>query len=163
MSSPRRYPKVAPATTENPVMRHLQQSENFQVPEMNESNSASFDDLELHAWLEDRQDDALDDLPFGVIGFDREGAVNRYNAVESRLAGLPPARVMGLALFTVVAPCMNNFLVAQRFEDAAAESAVLDSTIDYVLTLRMRPEKVRMRLLAAPGYARRYVLIERRR
>jgi hypothetical protein len=56
---------------------------------------------------------------------------------------------------------MNNYLVAQRFEDAAAIGDTLDDIIDYVLTLRMRPVKVRLRLLAAAGAAYRYVLVQR--
>jgi hypothetical protein len=56
---------------------------------------------------------------------------------------------------------MNNYLVAQRFEDSAAAGTELDETLDYVLTLRMRPSRVRLRLLAAPGTALRYVCIER--
>jgi hypothetical protein len=57
---------------------------------------------------------------------------------------------------------MNNFMVAQRFEDAEDDGTVLDATIDYVLTLRMRPVKVALRLLAAPGSAIRYVLVQRK-
>ncbi len=106
-------------------------------------------------------DDALDALDFGVIGFDAQTVVHRYNRFESQAAGLSPQRVLGHPLFTVVAPCMNNFLVAQRFEDAAASAAPLDALIDYVLTLRMRPVKVKLRLLAAPGAALRYVLVQR--
>jgi photoactive yellow protein len=110
----------------------------------------------------DRLDaDALDRLGFGVIGFDPDGVVERYNAFESKAAGLAPARVLGQPLFAVVAPCMNNFLVAQRFEDAAEANAGLDATIDYVLTLRMRPVKVRLRMLADPAATARYVLVQR--
>ena len=122
----------------------------------------SFVDPHLHAWLDDATPETLDQLEFGVIGFDDKGVVNRYNAFESQAAGLSLDRVLGNPLFTVVAPCMNNFLVAQRFEDARAASDKLDVTIDYVLTLRMRPVKVRLRLLAAPGSATRYVIVERR-
>jgi hypothetical protein len=57
---------------------------------------------------------------------------------------------------------MNNFMVAQRFEDAQDDGTVLDDTIDYVLTLRMRPVKVALRLLAAPDSAIRYVLVQRK-
>ena len=104
----------------------------------------------------------LDALEFGVIGFDAAGVVRRYNAFESEAAGLSLPRVVGHSLFNVVAPCMNNFLVAQRFEDAAASGTSLDATIDYVLTLRMRPVKVKLRLLSAPEVAMRYVLVQRR-
>jgi photoactive yellow protein len=106
-------------------------------------------------------DPALDDLPFGIIGFDAEGVVRRYNRFESEAAGLSVSRVVGHALFTVVAPCMNNFMVSQRFEDAQADGQLLDETLDYVLTLRMRPVKVKLRLLARPGAALRWVLVGR--
>jgi hypothetical protein len=56
---------------------------------------------------------------------------------------------------------MNNFMVAQRFEDALADGTLLDDTIDYVLTLRMRPVKVALRLLASPAGSHRYVLVQR--
>jgi photoactive yellow protein len=104
----------------------------------------------------------LDELEFGVIGFDVETVVRRYNAYESKAAALSAKSVLGHPLFTVVAPCMNNFLIAQRFEDAAAAATRLDDTIDYVLTLRMRPVKVKLRLLASDGVALRYVLVSRR-
>ena len=108
--------------------------------------------------------DALetDAVPFGVIGFDLEGTVRRYNRWESEAAGLRLNQALGLNLFGVVAQCMNNYLVAQRFEDAASAGEPLDATIDYVLTLRMRPQRVRMRLLSAPGAALRFVCIHRR-
>ena len=38
---------------------------------------------------------------------------------------------------------MNNYLVAQRFIDEPE----IDDTIDFVLTLRMRPTPVKLRLL----------------
>jgi len=88
--------------------------------------------------------------------------VRDYNSLESKMAGLSKERVIGQPLFTVVAPCMNNFMVAQRFEDAAAAGQALDLTLDYVLTLRMRPVKVQLRLLAAPDAQRRFVLVNRR-
>jgi len=104
----------------------------------------------------------LDQLDFGVIGFDADTNVCRYNRTESEAAGLTPPRVLGQPLFTNVAPCLNNFMVAQRFEDAEDGNSALDETIDYVLTLRMRPIKVKLRLLAEPGSAVRYVLVQRR-
>jgi photoactive yellow protein len=121
----------------------------------------SFADSALHGELERCSNDDLDALDFGVIGIDAAGVVQRYNSFESKAAGLSSQRVVGHHLFTVVAPCMNNFMVAQRFEDALAGGTVLDATIDYVLTLRMRPVKVKLRLLAAPGSAVRYVLVKR--
>ncbi|HYF55218.1 MAG TPA: PAS domain-containing protein [Salinarimonas sp.] len=99
----------------------------------------------------------LDGLPFGVIGLDGEGHVAVYSAVEARYAGLPRDAVLGRHFYTAVAPCMNNALVAGRMEGTDA----LDATIDYVLTFRMRPTRVRIRLLKAQGAPRRYLLIQR--
>jgi len=129
---------------------------------VNETIAIGFDDAHVLGFLGDAREQEIDELEFGVIGFDTAGVVRRYNATESKLAGLSPQRVLDHHLFTVVAPCMNNFMVAQRFEDAAAASAELDVTIDYVLTLRMRPVKVRLRLLAHPRQELRYVLVSRR-
>lgn len=103
----------------------------------------------------------LDALNFSVIGFDAAGEVRRYNRFESQAAGLSPERVLEHPLFTVVAPCMNNFLVAQRFQEALEFGAPLDATVPYVLTLRMKPVKVQLRLLASPAVPMRYVLVQR--
>jgi photoactive yellow protein len=96
----------------------------------------AFTDNNLPRWLPSASGADLDTLDFGTIGIDADGVVCRYNTFESRAAGLSPERVLGHPLFTVVAPCMNNFLVAQRLEDALAYGGSLDATIDYVLTLR---------------------------
>ena len=128
---------------------------------MTTAQATAFTDAGLQRELDALGNDELDMLDFGVIGIDAAGLVGRYNAFESKAAGLSAARVLGQPLFTVVAPCMNNFMVAQRFEEAAETASALDATIDYVLTLRMRPVKVKLRLLAAPGSSWRYVLVQR--
>ena len=121
----------------------------------------AFDQPDLFLSLAAQSAETLDSLDFGVIGFDAETIVQQYNAFEARAAGLSPQRVLGQPLFTLVAPCMNNFMVAQRFEDAAQSGAALDATMDYVLTLRMRPVKVKLRLLAGAAPGMRYVLVQR--
>lgn len=128
---------------------------------MNAILTLAFDEPAVVESLPELDPAELDELDFGVIGFDQEGVVRQYNATESKFAGLSPSRVLDHPLFTVVAPCMNNYLVAQRFEDAAVAEQALDATIDYVLTLRMRPVKVKLRLLAAPRAPLRYVLVQR--
>lgn len=125
------------------------------------SQHLHFDDADLLSTLGHVTDQELDSISFGVIAFDAEGVVRRYNRFESEAAGLSLERVIGNGLFTTVAPCMNNFMVAQRFLDATEGNTGLDATLDYVLTLRMRPIKVRLRLLAEPGASLRYVLVQR--
>lgn len=101
-------------------------------------------------------DNELDLLPFGVVGLSSGNLVEVYNRTESRLAGLSANAVIGTDFFISIAQCMNNFMVAQRLEDEAE----LDVEFPYVLTFRMRPTPVRLRLLkgAAP---RKYILIQR--
>ena len=124
-------------------------------------NNWSFDQTDIAERLATSDDATLDVLQFGIIGFDEQTIVQRYNTFESQLAGLNKSRVLGHPFFTSVAPCMNNFLVAQRFEDALATGDPLDATLDYVLTLRMKPVKVKLRLLAGSTGTMRYVLILR--
>ncbi len=99
----------------------------------------------------------VDVLPYGVVGLAVDGTTDLYNASEARLAGIMASTVIGWHYFSETAQCMNNFMVAQRFEDEPE----IDDIIDYVLTLRMRPTPVRLRLLKAPSVSRRYLLIER--
>jgi photoactive yellow protein len=128
---------------------------------MNAVVMLEFYQADILAGLDANSDADLDALEFGVIGFGADTVVSRYNAFESRNAGLSRERVVGHPLFNVVAPCMNNFLVAQRFLDAAVDGTPLDATLDYVLTLRMRPVKVKLRLLSHPARSLRYVLVNR--
>ena len=120
-----------------------------------------FEQQDLAMRLDEMSDEGLDALTFGVIGFDAATIITRYNAFESKAAGLGRSRVVGKPLFDIVAPCFNNFLVALRFEEALLHSAALDVTLPYILTLRMKPVKVMLRLLARPASARRYILVQR--
>jgi photoactive yellow protein len=128
---------------------------------MNLPADTTFSQPDLAALLAQSDAQALDALDFGVIGFDREGRVQRYNTYEAQAAGLRAERVLDQDLFQMVAPCMNNFMVAQRFADAREGGAPLDDTINYVLTLRMRPTKVKLRLVCEPADDLAYVLVQR--
>jgi photoactive yellow protein len=110
------------------------------------------------AVLENASDETSEAAPFGVIGMGLDGAVSLYNAAESRFAGLAPEKVLGRHFFTAVAPCTNNYMVAQRFET----ESTLDAMIDYVFTVRMRPTPVSLRLLKGAGARRMYLLLRRR-
>lgn len=117
---------------------------------------AGFADIRLNE-LDGLNDQELDLLPFGVIGMSSDGIVEIYNRTEARLAGLSPDKVLGSHFFSTIAQCMNNFLVAQRFVDELE----LDVVIDFVLTFRMRPTPVRLRLLKSSFSRRRYILLDR--
>ena len=111
--------------------------------------------------LSQLDNEQLNALEYGVIGFDDEGLVKVYNEYESKMAGLSLESVIDADLFNTVAPCMNNFLVAQKFEDALDEKAELDEIMDYVLTLKMKPTRVKLRLISNPELEFNYVVILR--
>ncbi len=117
-----------------------------------------FTDPGLFEWLNRATASELDTVPFGVIAMSLDGTVEAYNLAESKLAGLTPERVIGRNFFSNVAPCTNNFMVSHRFQTEAD----LDAVIDYVLTLRMTPKKVHMRMLRRHDARRMFLVIQRR-
>ncbi|WP_204259561.1 hypothetical protein [Lichenicola cladoniae] len=100
---------------------------------------------------------AMDGLSFGVLGLDAGSMVEKYNQYEERCSGLSRDRVVGRHCFFDVAPCMNNYLVAERLNNETE----LDEIIPYVLTFRMRPTRVRLRMLTGLTSSPRWILISR--
>ena len=130
--------------------------------DLSEIARVDFTSADLFGILVALPSDALDALPFGVIGFDAHEKICLYNAPESSWAGLDKAQVIGSPMFEIVAPCMNNYLIAERFVQAKENAEALDVVLDYVLTLRMRPTPCALRLLADPGSPIRFVLLTRK-
>lgn len=127
-----------------------------QVRSVESDDDRSFSRIDISS-LDAMTPEQVDALPYGVVGLGADGTAEVYSATESRLAGIPRSIVLGWQYFAETAQCMNNFMVAQRFEDEPE----IDDMIDYVLTLRMRPTPVRLRLLKSGAVARRYLLIQR--
>ena len=90
---------------------------NLSEPQHKTAQAAFFFGIHFHTKLESQSREDLDTLCFGVTGFDACSLENRYNSFESNAAGLSRDRVLGKPLFNVVAPCSNNFMVAQLFDD----------------------------------------------
>jgi photoactive yellow protein len=99
-------------------------------------------DNELPAWLDANVEEAYDHLNFGVIRMDHQGIVTAYNSVESALTGVAKETALGKHYFTQVAPCTNNFMVAERYKEAE-----LDEIIPYMFTYITKPTKVELRLI----------------
>lgn len=116
-----------------------------------------FDSKDLLASLESASSEDMDQARMGIIRLTSEGFVTAYNSFESELSGLSPANVIGRHFFTDVAPCTNNFMVAQKFEDLPE----LDQKIDYVFTYRMLPTGVHLRMLRSSAAVHRYLIVKR--
>lgn len=115
-----------------------------------------FDQSNLLRLLEDSDEKARAGADFGPIGLGPDHRVEICNPFDSRLAGLPADWALGRRCFEEVAPCTNNFRVAQRLES----EGTLDAIIDYVFTVRMQPTPVQLRLLKHPS-ARRCIAVRR--
>jgi photoactive yellow protein len=122
----------------------------------------SFEQLNLMNSLTSLNQQGLDELAFGVIRFNKEYIVVEYNRFETEATGLTRDYVVGKHVFNQIAQCMNNYMVAQQFEDAWATSSNLDTTIDYVLTWRMKPTKVMLRLLREENCDFAYIILSPR-
>lgn len=127
-----------------------------------ESPAWSFHQDNLLARLNGLEAPRLDELPFGVIGFGRDGIVTQYNRFEMDATGLKREYVLGKHVFQEIAQCMNNFMVAQRFEDAWSDQQTLDVVVDYVITWRMKPTKVQLRLLSDQAHPSSYIVLTHR-
>lgn len=117
-----------------------------------------FESPTLLADLERATASELDDAEFGVIRMDRDGVVLDFSRRESQLSGLSAQGVVGRNFFIEVAPCTNNFMVAERY----AEVDELDEYVDYVFTYRMKPRKVRLRLLKGAEGGQQYLVVTER-
>ena len=114
-------------------------------------------DADLATCLDELAPETLDQLEFGVIRMDRSGRVTAYNATEAEISGLAETDVVGKDFFAQVAPCTNNYLVAQRYKDEPE----LDESINYVFTYRMLPTPVRLRMLKRQGSPHQYLVVQR--
>ncbi len=119
------------------------------------SGGRAFGDPGLLDALEELPLHQVDELGFGLVVMDRRGGVTGYNAVESKHSGLTAERVIGRNFFADVAPCTDNYLIAERFFNCDE----LDEQLDYVFTFRMTPTPVRLRLMARAGSARQYLAV----
>lgn len=112
---------------------------------------------DLFKALEDLDNDAYDELDFGLIKMDRKGNVLAYNKWEAQLAANNQEAVIGKNFFTQIAPCTNNFMVSEKY---GLFQGQLDESMDYVFTYRIKPTPVRLRLLAHESSSNQYLAVQ---
>ena len=117
----------------------------------------NFNETNIIDSLEELVDDELDHLGFGVIGFDKNTFIRRYNYKEEELSGYKREHLLGKPFFSEVAPCMDNYRVALRF----LQEAELDVTIPYLLALKIKPVRVQLRLLKQSTCPLRFILVQK--
>lgn len=115
-----------------------------------------FESPAIIEWLVESTDEVKECVPFGIIGFTNDNSITCYNKIESEYSGYSKEFVIGKNLFLEVAPCMNNYLVALKF----AELNELDEVIPYILSFKVKPVSVHLRLLKKGEL--NYILIKRK-
>ncbi|HBD96519.1 MAG: hypothetical protein A2015_01095 [Spirochaetes bacterium GWF1_31_7] len=115
----------------------------------------NFSDLDLFEKLIIASDDDLDAVNFGIIGINNQNNVVIYNKAEEEYSSYHRNSVVGKNLFLDIAPCMNNYMVALKFEERDS----FDETIPYVLSFKVKPAPVQLRLIKKDGNG--FVLIKK--
>ena len=95
------------------------------------SSLPDFDTIKLADAIESLTPEEVDQLPFGVIGIDAEGAVRVFNKSEAHQSGYGSRPAFGKLFFIDVAPCMNNGYFKGRIDKARASGA-LDIYFSFV-------------------------------
>ena len=75
--------------------------------------------------------------------------------VSSPMRSTTPERVVGKRFFPEVGVCMWNFMVGHKYE----QPGDLDELVDYILTVRMDPTPVTLRLLRQGDFRYQYLLV----
>lgn len=112
--------------------------------------------------LDDLDDEALDQLPYGVVGLDVEGRITRYNLAEARLARLDRQAVLGEMFFVKVAPCTATDAFQGRVQ-RFLESGAASDAFPYFFDFRFGGQEVQIELTRGGQQAAVYFLINRKR
>ncbi len=118
----------------------------------------AFDALHILDAIHQMDEEDLQDCSFGVIKMSKDGVVEAVNNAEIELTGLSRSAFMGKNFFTQVAPCTNNYMVAEKYR----KQDELDEAIPYVFTYMMKPTPVHLRMLKSPSYDSQYLLVDRK-
>lgn len=101
-----------------------------------------FDSPGLVEWLPTLGNERYDELEFGLVRLSQEGRVIAYNLAQSRITGVTSDYALGKHFFTEVAPCTNNFMVAEKYNEPT-----LDEILPYMFTVVTKPTRVKLRLI----------------
>ncbi len=102
----------------------------------------AFNSPALLGWLDTHSDDSYDSLPFGIVKMDYSGKIIAYSDALTVLAGISKENAVGKNFFTEVAPCTNNFMVAEKYKNKE-----LDEALPYMFTYITKPTPVELRLI----------------
>jgi|GEM_PF-961972 len=106
---------------------------------------ADYEATKLAHLIDEFTDEQIDRLPVGVIKLDREGFIEKYNAVEGAFSGLLSIEAVGKNYFTEIAPCVELTSFQEKFK-AHVDDGTLDEFFDFIFNFPRRPMNVRIHL-----------------
>lgn len=120
----------------------------------------TFDVLEI----DERSDQELDTLPFGVIALDRDGIILRYNLYEAQFARLDRNQVLGRDFFQEVARCTRGDVFEGQFRRGVASGASGSlARFPFVFDFKFGAQDVTVEIVRPTNVPRYYLLINRTR
>ena len=104
-------------------------------------------------------DEQVDELPFGVIGLNKDGVVTQFNRFQSRLTRVSKERLLGHNLFAAEASRTGAEAFQERFAQFARGSGDGAISFDCVFALPFGRLHVNVTLLRAAAEDRFKILI----
>ncbi|HEY5949606.1 MAG TPA: PAS domain-containing protein [Kofleriaceae bacterium] len=113
--------------------------------------------------LDDLDDSALDELPFGVVCLSEAMTVVRMNRTESEASGIQRWRAIGRDFFGDVAPGPTNHALAEHVQAfASGECApAKPCTIEHTFKRRAGADPTKIELVRGRSAGRVYLCIRR--
>jgi photoactive yellow protein len=111
--------------------------------------------------LDDLDDSALDELPFGVVCLNESMTVLRMNRTESEKSGIQRWRAIGRDFFGDVAPGPTNRALAEHVRAFASERHARDRRIEHTFKRRAGADPTTIELLRGRSDGRLYLCIHR--
>ena len=112
--------------------------------------------------LDDLDDTALDDLPFGVVCLSESMTVLRMNRTESERSGIQRWRAIGRDFFGDIAPGPTNLALAEHVRAfTTARGAAPSSAITHTFKRRSGEDPTTIELVRGRSAGRVYLCIRR--
>jgi photoactive yellow protein len=111
--------------------------------------------------LDDLDDSALDELPFGVVCLSESMTVLRMNRTESEKSGIQRWRAIGRDFFGQIAPGPTNRALAEHIRVFASERSAEDLRIPHTFKRRAGADPTTIVVVRGRSADRLYLCIHR--
>ena len=104
-----------------------------------------FDKSDIENVIGQMTEREIDELTFGAIQLDANGAIMTFNATEGSITGRDPRAVIGKNFFRDVAPCTGTPEFEGVFR-SGVKAGSLNTLFEYTFDYQMTPTKVKVHM-----------------